>query len=310
MSQSARPAKGASTTTTESLLDTPITPPLQARKSRDHASRDALLNPFSDPRQRARSSSAVGHSTPAHSAPRRSASNAHSKHRSTNSRDAKPLEYMKSHNRSANRTHRRGKSLSDPIDALDTIGGGYHHDGPYEATLASRNRNPKYAPLNAVRDSNNEALRATPREFIEDSLRLHVPLQGVATIPAGMTHGDQFMDYKEGADLMREEDAEGGAYKRWEGVKYHPDDLKGKGEPSYTYERDQAWKGKGLLEPEGIELRPQNRRAHSSGAPSSASTGREGGDIRRSNTTGKKRLSDGLKRRFGVKKDVPAGEVH
>ena len=40
-----------------------------------------------------------------------------------------------------------------------------------------------------------------------------------ATIPAGARDmSGRIMDYEEGADLMREPDADGGAYKRWPGV--------------------------------------------------------------------------------------------
>lgn len=70
-----------------------------------------------------------------------------------------------------------------------------------------------------MRGTNNEALKATPRENIRDALDKHVPLQGTAVIPPGMAGLDGGpMNYKEGADLMREEDAPGGAYKRWEHV--------------------------------------------------------------------------------------------
>ena len=133
----------------------------------------------------------------------------------------RPLDTIRRENKVANRAskHRRGPSLPDTIDALDTIGGGYHHDGPYEATLASRNVNPKYAPVNAVRDSNMEAIRATPREYVEDSLNHHVPLQGTSIIPNGSEDfSGNVMNYNEGADLMREPDAPGGAYKRWDGI--------------------------------------------------------------------------------------------
>jgi hypothetical protein len=95
----------------------------------------------------------------------------------------------------------------------------YHLEGPYDATLISRNTNLKNSPVEAVRESNIAALRATPRENIRDALDKHVPLQGVAIIPPGMSGLDgKPMDYEEGADLMREEDAPGGAYKRWEGM--------------------------------------------------------------------------------------------
>lgn len=125
--------------------------------------------------------------------------------------------------RSSHRRHRSAASQTDTIDALDTIGGSYHHGGPYDATLYSRNIHEKYSPLAAVRDSNMEAIRATPREFIQDSLQKHVPLQGTATVPnGGLDMSGKRMDYREGADLMREPDAPGGAYKRWDGIVGHP----------------------------------------------------------------------------------------
>ncbi|KAB1718543.1 hypothetical protein FNE72_29140, partial [Klebsiella pneumoniae] len=105
---------------------------------------------------------------------------------------------------------------------LDTIGGNYHHGGPYDATLTSRNLNSKYSPVAAVKDSNRDALRATPRENVLDSLNFHVPLQGTASIPpGGVDMSGNVMDYTEGADLMREPDAAGGPYKRWDGIVSH-----------------------------------------------------------------------------------------
>jgi hypothetical protein len=135
----------------------------------------------------------------------------------------RPLDVIKREARAADRTphrrHRRGVSNTDTIDNLDTVGGTYHHDGPYEATLASRNTNSLYSPVAAVRESNMEALRATPREYIEDSLQRHVPLQGTSTVPSGgVDFNGDVITYEEGADLMREPDAAGGAYKRWDGV--------------------------------------------------------------------------------------------
>ncbi|RDA91537.1 hypothetical protein CP533_4351 [Ophiocordyceps camponoti-saundersi (nom. inval.)] len=130
---------------------------------------------------------------------------------------------------------------TDSIDALDhtsQTGHHYHHAGPYEAALPIRNRHPPSSPLAAVHDSNMEALRATPRENILDSLRSHKPLQGVASIPPGGRDGlGNTMLYQEGSDLMRDSDAAGGPYKRWPGIDYHPADLKGKGEPAYSAHR-------------------------------------------------------------------------
>lgn len=110
------------------------------------------------------------------------------------------------------------------IDSLDkSMGPAYHHEGPYDATLISRNANLKNPPVEAVRESNMEALKATPRENIRDALDKHVPLQGTAIIPPGMIGYDgKPMEYEEGADLMREADAPGGAYKRWPGMVCYP----------------------------------------------------------------------------------------
>lgn len=114
------------------------------------------------------------------------------------------------------------KPYTDTIDRLDhsSLGGSYHHGGPYDAAIATRNRNPMYAPLEAVKSSNAEALKATPRDYVIDSMTRHVPLQGIAIIPPGIAHPrtGEVLEYEEGADLMREQDAPGGPYKRWEGM--------------------------------------------------------------------------------------------
>lgn len=131
----------------------------------------------------------------------------------------RPLDMLKRESRAADRRHRKRFSETDTIDRLDTIGPAYHHGGPFDATLASRNQNKMYSPVAAVRESNMAALRATPRQYIDDSLKRHHPLQGTAILPPGEVdvYGN-VMDYEEGADLMREPDAEGGPYKRWDGV--------------------------------------------------------------------------------------------
>ena len=140
----------------------------------------------------------------------------------------RPLDQLRKEAKAADRApHLKKKHLpgADPIDVLDdsTIGGVYHHEGPYDATLISRNTEYQSSPVEAVRGTNAEALRATPRENIRDSVERHVPLQGTAVIPPGMAGIDgRPMRYEEGADLMREPDAPGGAYKRWEGVVCFP----------------------------------------------------------------------------------------
>ncbi|KAK8072384.1 hypothetical protein PG996_005732 [Apiospora saccharicola] len=212
----------------------------------------------------------------------------------------RPLEQIKRETKVAHRSHHLRKTTlprNDPIDTLDNIlGHSYHHEGPFDATLASRNANKKYAPLEAVKGTNEEALKATPRELVQDSLIKHVPLHGTANIPPGMSDmSGRRMSYEEGTDLQRERFASGGPSRRYDDVvsqqnsltldthgrplpmstnmalnndcnistiveedeepdtsnvnitaqsqanescqDYHPDDLKGKGEPSYTLER-------------------------------------------------------------------------
>ena len=116
----------------------------------------------------------------------------------------------------------RGMPFTDTIDRLDhsAPGGTYHHGGPFDAALAARNVDPMYAPMEAVRESNMEALKATPRDCVIDSVTRHVPLQGTASLPPGVPHPrtGEILQYKEGADLMRESDAGGGPYSRWEGI--------------------------------------------------------------------------------------------
>ncbi|CAD6576773.1 MAG: hypothetical protein ASARMPREDX12_008002 [Alectoria sarmentosa] len=152
----------------------------------------------------------------------------------------RPLDMIKKDAKMANRhPHLRKKHIVGPdtIDRMDTMGG-FHHDGPYDATLLARNMSYTNSPVEAVSTTNEEALRATPQEMIKDSVEKHRPLDGVAMVPPGMEdrYGNVY-NYKEGTDMMIENSPEGGAYKRWPGVQYHPEDLKGKGEPSYSLEK-------------------------------------------------------------------------
>jgi len=213
--------------------------------------------------------------------------------------------------------------MADTIDSLDTIGGTYHHEGPYDATLLARNTSYESSPVAATMGTNQEAIRATPRENIIDSLTKHVPLQGTAVIPPGMAGLDgRTMDYEEGADLMREADAPGGAYKRYADLKYLPEDLKGKGEPSYSIEKalkdhDQSKIHRRVMSDgnSGYEMTPQTRpgttrqRSISNGAgiprASTIDTGERSmkyvdfeQGMRRSRSTGHK-FGEGLKRRLG-----------
>jgi hypothetical protein len=198
----------------------------------------------------------------------------------------------------AHRTHHlRKKNFqgADTIDRLDNTGFSYHHEGPYDAANLSRNRDPMHSPVAAVKDSNDMALRATPRENIVDSVTKHRPLEGVAIVPSGMT--DRFgriYDYEEGADLMREP---GGDYKRYPGLEYLPGDLKGKGEPAYSFDKAQKAKKHGK---DGIELQSRRRTLGVNDAPGSIpmETLGDGEGLGRSRSTGKS-MGSALRQRFG-----------
>ncbi|KXX80154.1 Protein pal1 [Madurella mycetomatis] len=272
----------------------------------------------------------------------------------------RPLDMLKRDYQAADRAphlhnHRR-QQPSDTIDSLDLTGpipgAAYHHSGPFDATMKERNKNKIYAPVEAVRGTNMEALKATPAEFLQDSLIKHVPLQGTAIVPPGMKDmSGRTMEYEEGADLMRESDAAGGAYKRWDHVvkqtprakqpratavdtantrhhttqRYRDDDLKGKGEPSFSLDqarREQKARGKQLAHngPVFYEMQPPShphaasaggklrrssahvrQRSVSNGAQHQAmmNEGVAGSSgLQRSNTTGKS-IAQSLKRRFG-----------
>ena len=131
----------------------------------------------------------------------------------------RPLEIIKKEAKIANRAphlHKKNLVGSDSIDSLDTAGGKYHHDGPFDAALIARNMSFAHSPIEAVSASTEETLKATPREKIIDSIRKHRPLDGVAEVPSGMADrlGRQY-NYEEGTDMMIEN---GGNYKRWPGV--------------------------------------------------------------------------------------------
>ncbi|KAI0995462.1 hypothetical protein K3495_g12717 [Podosphaera aphanis] len=236
----------------------------------------------------------------------------------------RPLEQLRKETKAAHRApHLKKKHLpgTDTIDSLDSSAFGllYHHGGPYDATLLAPNRNQKYAPIEALKSSNDEALRATPKDYIRDALQKHMPLQGTATIPAGMRGYDgQIMLYEEGADLMREADAPGGAYRRWADMKYHPDDLKGKGEPSYSFDKmqkkdkDQRRKTVGLYNENGYELLPMNymssckRSASGSNLQKNETSSRYGSSkdgerqiFRRKSVSSGLNIGDELRRRIG-----------
>lgn len=132
----------------------------------------------------------------------------------------RPLDAIRHDVKIAHRApHLRKKNFqgADVIDRLDHAGfARYHHEGPYDAaSIARNNKNVKYPPIEAVRASNEEALKATPRENVIDAITKHRPIEGVANQPPGIP--DRFgrtLNYEEGADLQREP---GGDYRRWPG---------------------------------------------------------------------------------------------
>ncbi|RDW81692.1 uncharacterized protein DSM5745_05249 [Aspergillus mulundensis] len=109
------------------------------------------------------------------------------------------------------RSRRPGRNLRhsqlvspDVIDRLDTASQfSYHHEGPYDAVYPERNRISLHSPLDAVRESNEEALKATPHHKIADAINRRRPLDGIAFYPSGYTDREgQTYDYEEGHNMM------------------------------------------------------------------------------------------------------------
>jgi hypothetical protein len=229
----------------------------------------------------------------------------------------RPLDVLTAEKRAADRARhatRKHHIQPDTIDSLDTVAGSaYHHGGPYDATLYARN-NSSTGPLAALKDSNAETLKATPHDKIIDSVRGHRPLDGVATFEPGTTDpltGHRY-EYEQGENMMIDVNPAGGAYKRWPGVQYHPDDIKGKGEPSYTIEKQLkehggASDGKYHDRSQGIEMKSGANKGHSrnvsnSSAGAMASSGAFADDLPGDGEAKVGRsgsLSKGLKKRWG-----------
>lgn len=211
----------------------------------------------------------------------------------------RPLEQLAREKAVADRARHATKKHAikpDTVDSLDASGlGQYHHGGPYDATLYARNNSYYSSPVAAVAQSNQEALRATPHEKVVDAVQRHHPLDGVAAYPPGMTdRNGHTYNYKEGDNMMVEENAGGGPYKRWAGLQYHPDDIKGKGEPSYSIEK--ALKEHSLEEKNGgVELQDTNRRRSGSSAYRSEAFANDNDDGLGRRTS----LSNRIKRRVG-----------
>ncbi|EAW15192.1 uncharacterized protein ACLA_058540 [Aspergillus clavatus NRRL 1] len=112
----------------------------------------------------------------------------------------------------------------DIIDRLDDVGFfQYHHEGPYDAVYAERNHDSKCSPIEALRESNEEALKATPKDKIADCLQSHRPLDGVAFYPPGTTDKTgKTYEYEEGVNMMNDY----GNFTRCPGLKFTDEDFK------------------------------------------------------------------------------------
>lgn len=186
--------------------------------------------------------------------------------------------------------------------------------------------------MSALADSNAETLKATPREKILDSVRGHRPLDGVAAYPPGEADPNGHVyNYEPGENMMIEGGPEGGAYKRWPGVRYLPEDIKGKGEPSYSIEK--ALKDHKRNSVDGstghqrdasqeIEMASRPRKSSNLATSDAATDGfvdernpmwGDGEDImRRRGSAKEKRLSgsEGLKQRFGsIKRHIKDAQI-
>ncbi|KAJ6129605.1 hypothetical protein N7512_002385 [Penicillium capsulatum] len=143
-----------------------------------------------------------------------------------------PVEPRRKHSNSIPQRRRTRQTFSrhsqlvnpDIIDELDNVTPySYHHEGPYDAVYPERNCISKHSPVEAVKDSNEAALRATPRHKIVDSLNSHRPLDGTAFYPPGVTDREgHTYDYEEGSNFMNEY----GNFMRLPGQKFTDEDFK------------------------------------------------------------------------------------
>ncbi|PGH33431.1 hypothetical protein GX50_03738 [[Emmonsia] crescens] len=133
----------------------------------------------------------------------------------------------------------------DVIDFLDDISPfHYHHEGPYDAVSHHRNRSCQNSnPIDALKTSNMEALKATPPGKIADCIWHSRPLDGVAYYPPGSTDPDgNTYDYEEGWNMMTEDR---GDFRRWPGMKFRDEDFKN--DPAYmALLNEPSWKLSGL----------------------------------------------------------------
>ncbi|KAL4802978.1 hypothetical protein BDV18DRAFT_48055 [Aspergillus unguis] len=116
-----------------------------------------------------------------------------------------PQYHRRQRRRTSGKKARASQVVSpDIIDRLDTASRvSYHHEGPYDAVYSERNKHRRSSPLDALRESNAEALKATPPHMIADAIDRRRPLDGVAFFPPG--HTDRMgktYDYEEGQNMF------------------------------------------------------------------------------------------------------------
>ncbi|KAL1999474.1 hypothetical protein VTN02DRAFT_4453 [Thermoascus thermophilus] len=146
----------------------------------------------------------------------------------------------------------------DVIDRLDDVGDfQYHHEGPYDAVYPERNRNSKKSPIEALKESNEEALRATPIDKIMDSIERHRPLDGVAFYPPGHTDREgRTYNYTESTNMVAEEY---GNFVRVPGFKFTDEDFQN--DPFYQDSLRQPKRRPSLRRVLGTLRRPRNRKS-------------------------------------------------
>lgn len=152
-------------------------------------------------------------------------------------KDATALDAIRRENRRARRDPLQKALPVDPIDKLDlSFGAPFHHEGPYDSTLFSRQVKGK-APVDALRSSNQETIDATPPGSLVDSLKQKIPLDNVGSIPPGRAApGGHIMDYRE--ENLFDGNEVWGATPRHPSHYYRREDLAAKGKHSrYLSER-------------------------------------------------------------------------
>jgi hypothetical protein len=153
--------------------------------------------------------------------------------------------------------YRKNRVNPDIIDQLDNVSIlQYHHEGPYDAVYPERNVYSQRSPLEAVKDSNEEALRATPMYKIMDSVYRHRPLDGVAYYPPGMTDPEgQTYAYTEGDNMMTKTH---GLFPKPFGEKFTDEDFKN--DPFYQQDNQHAPRRMGSLRKALSTLKGRSRK--------------------------------------------------